>query len=320
MDFLDMDNQRIFLKSSEDMSEIQENSIDSIITSPPYNVGKKYGDTYNDKKPIDEYFSMLRKVFSECYRVASERCIFFLNIGDSADSQGKSEMVAKIVEDVGFKRIQTIIWVKSIFGKGHYTPSGGGRRLNNVWEYIFMFSKTNSYSINPKNIGIPYTDKTNIMRFTGEDIRDAGDVWFIPYKTTGATIKKGHAAPFPTNLPLRCLRLLNNPRNVLDPFVGTGSTLRAAKEVGIFGYGYELFPLIDVIQEKLNEPICEDPYPMIPQMETYIDFTSKFIGYLIECTSAETIMKILDKFSVNEKRKFLWSCDDLGKKVIDFDI
>lgn len=308
-------NQTIFFKSATNMEEIAPNSIDAIITSPPYNVGKNYsldGKAYNDAKSSNEYLSFLTTVFRECFRVASDKCLLFLNIGDSAKSQGKSEDVVKCAVNAGFTRLQTIIWVKSIFGKGHYTPSGRNRRLNNLWEYIFVLYKTKNYEINPKAIGIPYSDKSNIGRYSPVDLRDAGDIWFIPYtKTTGKKIKKGHDAPFPVELPLKCLKLMRNPQRVLDPFAGTGSTLRAAKELGIEGYGYELMPWVELIQERLNFPINEVSTPLLPQMEQNMSFLTQFVDKCIETFPEERIKAILDEFKLIPQRQFLWASKDI---------
>ena len=226
-----IENQTLFFKSSEEMSELADQSIDVIITSPPYNRGKTYssdmGKQYNDQREEEDYLEFLRTVWKECLRVAKDSAVFFLNIGDSAQDQGKSEQVAQSAEEAGWIRIQDIIWIKSFLGKGHYTPSGGNRRLNNIWEHIYFFVKDKKkYAIEPKKIGIPYADKSNIGRYSEVDLRDAGNVWFIPYvKTTGASVKKGHDAPFPIGLPYKCLQLVNKADKVLDPFGGTGSTL-----------------------------------------------------------------------------------------------
>ncbi|MHA1682557.1 MAG: DNA-methyltransferase [Promethearchaeota archaeon] len=315
MDQLQFGKQTIFISSSERMDELDDGIIDVIITSPPYNVGKTYsanGAKYNDKKDYREYLDMLTRVFKECYRVASRKCVFFLNIGDSAKSQGKSEDVARCAVDAGFTRLQTIIWMKSAFGKGHYTPSGGNRRLNNLWEFIFILVKTREYEINPKKIGIPYSDKSNIGRYSDIDLRDAGDVWFIPYsKTTGHTIKKGHDAPYPLELPYKCLQLVEHPRTVLDPFVGTASTLRAAEELGLRGFGYEILPRTEVIEARMREPIADLHSPLLPQLEFQNDFLVKFVDMMLQTTSRATIDRILDKFKKRDKRRFRWSCQDL---------
>ena len=242
---LEIENQTVYFKSSEEMSELEDESIDVVITSPPYNRGKTYssdnGEIHDDKMEDAEYYSFLTAIWSECYRVAKKSAVFFLNIGDSAGDQGKSEKVAMSAEAASWKRIQDIIWVKSFLGKGHYTPSGGNRRLNNLWEHIFLFAKnTKEYKIDPKAIGISYTDKSNIGRYSDTDLRDPGNVWLIPYmKTTGATIKKGHEAPFPIGLPYKCIKMVPNVNTVLDPFGGTCSTLAACLNLEVKGYAYE---------------------------------------------------------------------------------
>ncbi|MBD3350688.1 MAG: hypothetical protein GF364_04290 [Candidatus Lokiarchaeota archaeon] len=254
---LTIKQQTVFFTSSESMQEIRDDSIDVIVTSPPYNRGKNYASDadkkYDDNKPESVYIEFLEKVWTECLRVASNNCVFFLNIGDSANDQGISELVANSAESVGWIRIQDIIWVKSIYGKGHYTPSGRNKRLNNVWEHIFMFVKNKStYSLNPKAVGIPYADKSNIGRYSKNDLRDPGNVFHICYeKTTGAKIKKGHDAPFPIGLPYTCIKLVEGVKRVLDPFLGTGTTLAAANALGKRGFGYEKFPKKKLIEKTI---------------------------------------------------------------------
>ncbi|MHA1967628.1 MAG: DNA-methyltransferase [Candidatus Hodarchaeales archaeon] len=315
--------QTLFTSSSENMHHLRDKSINVVITSPPYNVGKVYDmgkdqlaekTGYNDKKTSSEYLSFLKRVFAECYRVLSEDGVFFLNIGDSARDQGKSEDVVNSAVEVGFKRLQSVIWVKSIFGKGHYTPSGGNRRLNNVWEYVYILFKSKKYKIDPKAIGIPYADKSNIGRYSEIDLRDAGDVWFVPYtKTTGASIKKGHEAPFPIELAYRCLKLVPNAKTVLDPFAGTASTLRAAEELNLFGFGYEILPRLNVIEQRMQEPMNIDQSPLIPQLEFYSEMMTQMIDEFLKEISKKEIEKRINKLRSNDKKKFIWACKDLKK-------
>jgi site-specific DNA-methyltransferase (adenine-specific) len=265
------------------MSELEDESIDVVITSPPYNRGKTYssdnGEIHDDKMEDAEYYSFLTAIWSECYRVAKKSAVFFLNIGDSAGDQGKSEKVAKSAEAASWKRIQDIIWVKSFLGKGHYTPSGGNRRLNNLWEHIFLFAKnTKEYKIDPKAIGIPYTDKSNIGRYSDTDLRDPGNVWLIPYvKTTGVTIKKGHEAPFPIGLPYKCIKMVPNAKTALDPFGGTCSTLAACLKLGVKGYAYEKYPRVEVIKSRIleGEDFYESEENLIPHLELSLKLLSE---------------------------------------------
>jgi site-specific DNA-methyltransferase (adenine-specific) len=276
-----IENQTIYVESSEHMPQLGNDSVDVIVTSPPYNIGKSYkrgSISYDDQKPHEEYLNFLHRVFKECYRVLKKDGVFFLNIGDSARDQGKSENVVEKAVEAGFSRLQSIIWLKSIFGKGHYTPSGKNRRLNNLWENIFVLVKGPKYRYDPRTIGIPYVDKSNIGRYSKEDLRDAGDVWYIPYAvTTGATVKKGHLAPFPIELPYRCIKLVPQTQFVLDPFVGSGSTLAAARSLGIRG----------VILTRL----WEGAKPKLDQ---------------------QFIEKLNKSFTARELKLFKWACHDLG--------
>ncbi|MHA1143398.1 MAG: DNA-methyltransferase [Candidatus Helarchaeota archaeon] len=284
--YLKIERQTVYFKSSELMDELTDESIDVIITSPPYNRGKKYSDdndrNYNDNRPDDEYYPFLERVWRECHRVARKSAILFLNIGDAAIDQGKSELVANSAVKAGWVRIQDIAWIKSFLGKGHYTPSGGNRRLNNIWEHVFMFAKDRkAYSINPKAIGIPYADKSNIGRYGNSDLRDAGNVWLIPYqKTTGASIKKGHDAPFPIGLPYRCLKLVPNVKYVLDPFGGTCTTLAACVYLKLEGVAYEQYPRIEVIKKRILEGKSFKPmeFPLIPHLELSVRMLTKILS------------------------------------------
>jgi len=330
---LEFKNQTVFFKSSEHMSELEDESIDVVITSPPYNRGKTYssdnGEIHDDKMEDAEYYSFLTTIWSECYRVAKKSAVFFLNIGDSAGDQGKSEEVAKSAENASWKRIQDIIWVKSFLGKGHYTPSGGNRRLNNLWEHIFLFAKnTKEYKIDPKAIGIPYTDKSNIGRYSDTDLRDPGNVWLIPYtKTTGATIKKGHEAPFPIGLPYKCIKMVPNVETVLDPFGGTCSTLAACLKLSVKGYAYEKYPRAEVIKSRILEgkDFQEIEENLIPHLELSLKLLNDLLSEssltlpVIKTKVAFTNYQILDKIlnNLNIKKSFKNSLEKRLKRYKD---
>ncbi|MDE1821298.1 MAG: site-specific DNA-methyltransferase [Euryarchaeota archaeon] len=265
--------QHLYLHSSERMPELRSGSMDVIVTSPPYNRGKNYDPRYSDRLPEKEYRQLLLRVFRECHRVLAPDGVFFLNIGDGARDQGKSEKVCAWAQEAGFHRLQTLVWLKTILGKGHFTPSGQGRRFSNVFEYIFLLSKTKHPRLDVRAVGIPYADKSNIGRYSQVDLRDAGNVWFVPYReTTGATVKKGHEAPYPVELPWRAIRCVPQARRVLDPFAGTGSSLAAAESLGIEGVGYEPYPQLRVIERRLATPFHPPPVVLLPELERSVRF------------------------------------------------
>lgn len=265
---LKVGRQRLYFHSSERMPEVPSGSVDVIVTSPPYNRGKRYHPRYSDRLPEEDYHRLLLRVFGECHRVLAPGGAFFLNIGDSAGDQGKSERVCQWAQEAGFVRFQTLVWVKTLLGKGHFTPSGRGRSFSNVFEHIFLLSKGPRPRLDVMAIGIPYADKSNIGRYGTHDLRDAGNVWFIPYReTTGPVEKKGHEAPFPVELPWRALRCVPQARRALDPFAGTGATLAAAQSLGIEGIGYEPFPRVATIRRRLSRPFAPPATVLLPDLE-----------------------------------------------------
>jgi len=223
-------------------------SIDVIVTSPPYNIGVNY-NSYNDDKPFEEYLLWIDEIAKSCSRVLKKDGSFFFNIGDRPSDELRSLTIANRITQY-FKLQNTIHWVKSIavpekdINIGHYKPVNSNRYLNNSHEYIFHFTKTGAVDIEKLAIGVPYGDKTNIGRWkhAKQDLRGRGNQWFIPYETVKE--KKIHPAMFPVKLPEMCIKLhgLNkaNPLVVLDPFMGTGSTAIAAKKFNCIFVGFEI--------------------------------------------------------------------------------
>jgi site-specific DNA-methyltransferase (adenine-specific) len=142
-----------------------------------------------------------------------------------------------------------ITWVKSISitdksedSHGHFKPINSERYINVTNENLYHFTKDDKVKINKKAVGVPYKWKCNLKsRATGEikeDKRCKGNSWFIPYKTINNKSSKGyHPATFPQELVENCIKLSNIKTGViLDPFVGTGTTIKAAKKMSNEGF------------------------------------------------------------------------------------
>jgi site-specific DNA-methyltransferase (adenine-specific) len=233
--------------------------IDVIVTSPPYNIGKKY-NTYSDNMEHKDYLEWIYVVAQRSYSILKTNGSFFLNIGGtSVDPLLPFQVLNKFV-DAGYKLQNTIHWIKSIsiekedignsnpigvdsVSIGHYKPIRSNRFLTNTHEYVFHFTKTGSKPIDKLSIGVPYQDKSNLRRWKSaiQDKRDRGNVWFIAYPT----IQHGrsHPAVFPEKLAKLCIKLHGfRPTDfiVYDPFMGIGNTALACLELGVDFVGTEI--------------------------------------------------------------------------------
>lgn len=228
------------------MQDVRSGTVQVCVTSPPYFRNKEYETQYSTYAEYREY---LREVWREVYRVLKRTGIFFVNIGNSFDNQFKSYEVARDIVDEGFNLVQPVIWVKV-----QHSPIQGTRHLNRLHEYIFIFSKTLDYELNRLAIGVPYRDKSNIGRWkiAKEDLRCRGDVWYINYETVQNHAQKLHEAIFPRELPELCIKLASKEKSdlVLDPFLGSGTTILAASDLGRRSIGYEINPAYRAIIEK----------------------------------------------------------------------
>jgi len=229
------------------LAEVDPESVDVAVTSPPYNIGVAYR-SYEDRLPRASYLDWMREVGSAVARALRPDGALFLNIGSTnADPWVAMEVAAALR---GILTLQNqIVWVKSVSvgddTLGHFKPINSRRFLNHNFESVFHFTKTGAVPVDRLAVGVPFKDKSNIARWGHEqDRRCAGNVWFIPYSTVRSKSQKfDHPAGYPVELPLRCLRLHGKKDAVvLDPFLGAGTTLVAAARLGLRGVGFELDP------------------------------------------------------------------------------
>lgn len=199
------------------ISQIPDESIDLVITSPPY-------------KTIDGFsYALMADAFQQLYRVQKPNTLFFLNFGHLAEDKLRPFAVCELAVAQGYKLNDTIVWVKN-----HYKPIQGNKRLNNLTEFIFMLYKGRMPLLNRLALGVPYKDKTNAKRFAGgRDLKCGGNVWHINYETITSSSEKSHHDRFPLELPERCIKLCGyDVKIVIDPFCGSATTGIAAQNMG----------------------------------------------------------------------------------------
>jgi site-specific DNA-methyltransferase (adenine-specific) len=225
----------------EKMAEMDAQSVDVVVTSPPYNIGKQYS-AYEDSKTHKAYLEWSKEWASGVRRVLKPDGSFFLNLGNTSTNPFFAFEVAIAMRQM-FELQNTIHWIKSISidketgteSCGHFKPINSSRFLNDCHEYIFHFTQEGKTPLNRLAIGVPYMDKTNIKRWahtSGRDKRCRGNTWFIPYKTIHQRAKqRPHPATFPTELAVKCIRLHGKTNAVvLDPFLGIGHSSLAAAQ------------------------------------------------------------------------------------------
>ena len=230
------------------LSNIEDGSVKAVVTSPPYNIGKKY-NSYDDDRV--DYFQWVEDWCGEILRVLADDGHFFLQVGGTPTRPTLPHQILEAALRAGFTLQNEIVWVKNISigdeSYGHFKPINSERFLNGNFEFIFHLTKRGNTAIDRLAVGVPYKDASNVKRWKhGKDRRCAGSVWFIPYETVSDQGGKfHHPAGFPVELPLRCLRLagVTTEDLILDPFAGTGTTLVAAQRLGLTNaIGIELDP------------------------------------------------------------------------------
>jgi site-specific DNA-methyltransferase (adenine-specific) len=250
------------------LQQIDSESVDVIVTSPPYNIGKPYR-SYHDIRPRTEYLDWMENVAVACKTVLKKNGSFFLNMGGKPTDLWIALDIANRFRNHFFLQ-NTIHWIKSIaipkddvgnyktitddIAVGHYQPVNSSRFLSNCHEYIFHFTITGDVTIDSLAVGVKYQDKTNIGRWkkANKDLRGRGNTWFIPYTTIQNA--REHPTVFPEKLPEMCIKLHGVKRNmlVLDPFMGTGSTALACQRLGVNFIGFEIdASYVDIAYKEL---------------------------------------------------------------------
>ena len=243
------------------MSGMADESVDVVVTSPPYNLGIRYG-VYDDTISREAYLDWMEKWSQEVSRVLGRRGSLFFNIAGKPTDPWGPLLTAQRLGKV-FRLQNTIHWIKSIaierssngddhglgddINVGHIKPINSPRFLSDAHEYVFHFTKHGDVELDRLAIGVPYKDKSNIGRWksTVADLRCRGNTWFIPYKTiVSRNRERPHPATFPPRLAEMCIRLHGVSRAglVMDPFMGLGHTAMACVHAGVSCIGHEIDP------------------------------------------------------------------------------
>jgi site-specific DNA-methyltransferase (adenine-specific) len=235
--------------SSEAMSELPDNSVHLMVTSPPYNVGKDYDEDLS----LDEYLAFLKRVWAETYRVlvpGGRACINIANLGRKPYIPLHAFVLIDML-NLGFLMRGEIIWDKGASASASTAwgswQSASNPTLRDTHEYILVFSKGN-FRREKMDGRADTISKEEFLEFTKS-------VWTFPAESAK---KIGHPAPFPVELPYRLIQLYTFSREiVLDPFMGSGQTALAALKSNRHYVGYEVNEEYLALAEKRMSKLQE---------------------------------------------------------------
>lgn len=289
-------NQKVFFSTSENMNQIPNESVTLVVTSPPYWNVRDYGSTQiGFNQSYQEYIEALNRVWTECIRVLQPNGKISINVQPlpiSAEDSGFNRRIIKnIMFDIekfmfeqGLFLSGMIYWNKAPYintvSWGSY-PKPTNIATNTAFEHIYTFVKPGkTRKIEDKTL----LSKSQLskdewrhwaVRMIWDDISPV-----IKINPKGEN-KFGHSAPFPEDIPYRLIKMHTiEGETVLDPFLGSGTTLKMARLTNRKGIGFEINPdyenlIKDRIMEEWSPPIID------PQYKT---LSSKNIAEIIDHT------------------------------------
>lgn len=244
----------------KDIQLVNGNSLDSalttkefadlIITSPPYNVGIDYNSN-DDEISYEDYLEFSRKWMTNCYNWSKNEARFCLNIPLDKNKGGNKSVGAdltRIAQEVGWRYKSTIIWNEGNISRrtawGSWKSASAPVVIAPV-ELIVVLYKGDWKK----------TQGTRVSDISSEEFKDwTQGVWCF----NGESKKRiGHPAPFPKELPYRCIKMFSYVGDVvLDPFAGSGTTLVVAQNTNRKSVGIELDPTyFELAKKRINNEV-----------------------------------------------------------------
>jgi DNA modification methylase len=269
---------QIFFKNSKNMEQLSSESIDLVITSPPYPMIEMWDDVFSNlnKKVAEaleinqgpEAFELMHKeldpVWNEVYRVLKKGGIACINIGDATRTLNghfalytNHSRIHTYMQGLGFSALPAILWRKQTNAPNKFMGSGmmpPGAYITLEHEYVLILRKGNKKDFK--------TDKEKQLRRESSFFWEERNVWFsdvwTDLKGTSQNLfdkkVRNRSAAFPFELPYRLITMFSVKEDlVLDPFLGIGTTMYAAMASGRDSVGFEIDDNFkDVITSKVN--------------------------------------------------------------------
>ncbi len=284
-----MTSHTIIIGDSRHMDEVESESVDLVLTSPPYWNIKNYGtkQQIGYGQALEEYLKDMESVWKECYRILKPGTKLCINVGDQflrTKIYGKYKVIPlhayfiSQCERMGFDYMGSIIWQKkttmqtsggaNVMGSYPYPPNGV---VEIDYEFIIIMKKPGKRQ-----------DITAERRKLSKLSKEEWKKYFSGHWIFRGERQKEHQAMFPEELPNRLIRMFSlKGDTVLDPFLGSGTTTKVAKELGRNSIGYEINEnFIETIKDKVG--YSDDNYFKIIRRETKGNFSKPGRSNIIE--------------------------------------
>lgn len=223
------------------LATMPDKSVQLVVTSPPYNLGKEY----EKRSSLDQYIAWQKKVILECYRVLKPSGSICWQVGNYVDKGNIVPLdiaLFPVFADLGMQLRNRIVWH---FEHGLHST----RRLSGRYETVCWFTKTDQYLFDLDAIRVPqkypgkkYFKGPRIGEFSSNPLgKNPGDVWIFPNVKNNHVEKTDHPCQFPIELVDRLILSMSRENDVvLDPFMGVGTTVAAAIRRHRRGAGAEI--------------------------------------------------------------------------------
>ena len=240
------------------LKSVPTGKIQLIVTSPPYNIGKEYEKRLN----LSRYLEQQAEIITECARTLSDRGSICWQVGnyvDNGEIVPLDTVLYPIFRYFGLKMRNRIIWH---FEHGLHCS----RRFSGRYETIIWFTKSDDYVFNLDPVRVPqkYPGKKHFKgpkagQYSCNPLgKNPGDFWVVPNVKSNHVEKTIHPCQFPVELIERLVLSMTNPNDwVLDPFLGTGTSIIAAIRHKRRGAGAEvLTKYLDLAHERIKKEIA----------------------------------------------------------------